>query len=104
VLLEDRLPAGFEPINESLATTGMFNTDKVEVSAGSGFMYFNHTEVRDDRVALFAEYVPKGIYEYMYRVRPTTPGMYHYPPAEAYNMYVPDISGHSSGGWIEIVE
>jgi uncharacterized protein YfaS (alpha-2-macroglobulin family) len=40
----------------------------------------------------------------MYQVRATTPGKYHYPPAEAYEMYAPDVLGHSNGGWMEVLK
>lgn len=102
VVIEDRLPAGLEPVNESLATTSLLNVERLEIPEDRQPLYFRHWEMRDDRVVLFAETVPPGVYEYTYRVRPTTPGRYHHPPAQAYNMYIPDISGHSSGGWLEV--
>jgi len=104
LIVEDKLPAGVEAVNESLATTGLLNAQKPDILSGNNQFYFNHSEIRDDRVVLFANYLPQGVYEYTYRVRPTTPGKYHHPPAQAYNMYIPDISGHSWGGWMEVVE
>ncbi len=104
VIIETPLPAGLEPVNESLKTTSLLNVDKIEPSKDKQLLYFRHQEMRDDRVVLFAETVPPGVYEYTYRVRPTTPGVYHHPPARAYNMYLPDIFGHSSGDWFEVVE
>lgn len=102
VVLEDRLPAGLEAVNESLATTSLLNVDKLEIPKDRSPLYFRYHEIRDEKVVLFAETLPVGVYEYTYRVRPTIPGRYHHPPAEAYNMYVPEISGHSAGGWMEI--
>ncbi|OGM22192.1 hypothetical protein A2863_02205 [Candidatus Woesebacteria bacterium RIFCSPHIGHO2_01_FULL_38_9b] len=104
VIVEDKLPAGLEAVNESLATSSLLNVERLQVPKDREVLYFRHNEIRDDRVVLFAETLPTGVYEYTYRVRPTTPGRYHHPPAQAYNMYIPDISGHSSGGWMEVRE
>lgn len=104
VIVEDKLPAGVEAVNESLATTSLLNVERLQTSKGKELLYFTHNEVRDDRVVLFANYLPQGIYEYTYRVRPTTPGKYHHPPAQVYNMYIPDIFGRSEGGWLEVAE
>ncbi len=106
VIVEDKLPAGIEAVNESLATTAIQNVEKLKPTDDSdkSLWYFNHSEIRDDRVVLFANYLPQGVYEYTYRVRPTTPGVYHHAPAQIYNMYIPDISGHSAGGWMEVSE
>ncbi|MBI4130548.1 Ig-like domain-containing protein [Candidatus Roizmanbacteria bacterium] len=104
VIIEDMLPAGLEAVNESLATTSLLTTERIASSEDTNQLYFRHREIRDDRVVLFAETVAPGVYEYRYRVRPTSPGRYHHPPARAYNMYIPDISGHSSGGWLEVLD
>ncbi|OGC50420.1 hypothetical protein A2716_04405 [candidate division WWE3 bacterium RIFCSPHIGHO2_01_FULL_40_23] len=108
VVLEDPLPAGTESINESLKNTVALSPEKPKVKARGEVnpysnYYFYHKEFRDDRTVLFAEYLPKGVYEVMYKVRSTTPGNYHHPPAQAYEMYAPDILGHSSGGLLEVL-
>lgn len=104
VAIEDFLPAGFESVNESLKTSDSVSANQPQVDDGqdANWLYFEHKEYRDDRTALFASYLPPGVYEFMYRVRATTPGTYQHPPAQAYQMYVPDISGHSDGGWLTI--
>lgn len=105
VAIEDILPAGLESVNESLknVTTLSAKAPKSK-NTGSYFYYFNHKEYHDDRTTLFADYLPAGVYEVLYRVRATVPGLYHYPPASAYQMYTPDVSGHSDGGWFEVKE
>lgn len=101
VALEDFLPAGLESVNESLKNVSVLNKEKPDLKKkGNEFFYFNHKEYHDDRTSLFAEYLPAGVYEVSYRVRATTPGRYHHPPAQAYQMYIPDVSGHSEGGWL----
>lgn len=117
IVIEDRLPAGLESVNENLLNSGILTKDKPQVKTTSDFgmgygenirdtsiyYYFDHKEFRDDRTAVFAGSLYPGVYEVMYKTRATTPGTYHHPPAQAYEMYVPDIMGHSDGGWFEVV-
>lgn len=101
--VEDILPAGLESVNDSLKNTSVLNAKKPDLKTkGNRTLYFDHQEFHDDRTTLFASYVPAGVYEFMYRVRATTPGRYHHLPAQAYQMYTPDVSGHSEGGWFEV--
>jgi len=103
VVIEDTLPAGLESVNESLKNVSTLNSERPGVKEkGNQMLYFEHKEYHDDRTTLFANYLPPGVYEMTYRVRATTPGRYHHPPAQAYQMYIPDVSGHSDGGWLTI--
>lgn len=103
VVIEDVLPAGLESVNESLKNVSVLNTERPDVKEkGNQLLYFEHKEYHDDRTTLFANHLPPGVYELTYRARATTPGRYHHPPAQAYQMYVPDVSGHSEGGWLEV--
>lgn len=103
VVIEDTLPAGLESVNESLKNVSVLNSERPDVKAkGNRMLYFKHKEYHDDRTTLFANYLPPGVYEVTYRVRATTPGRYHQPPAQAYQMYLPDVSGHSDGGWLDV--
>ncbi len=105
VVIEDMLPAGLESVNESLNNVSVLNKDVPKLKEkGNKRLYFEHKEYHDDRTTLFADYLPAGVYEVAYRVRATTPGKYHRPPAQVYQMYVPDVSGHSDGGWLEVTE
>jgi uncharacterized protein YfaS (alpha-2-macroglobulin family) len=105
VVIEDILPAGLESVNEALKNVSVLNKERPGLKEqGNQFLYFEHKEYRDDRTTLFSNYLPAGVYEISYRVRATTPGKYHYPPARAYQMYAPDVSGNSEGGWLEVKE
>ena len=104
VMVEDKLPAGFEPVNENLATTAIGPDTTLENDKGDNILPFTYQEMRDDRVIAFVDTLQPGVYEYTYRVRPTIPGRYHYPPAKAYDMYLPDVFGSSAGGWLEVKE
>jgi uncharacterized protein YfaS (alpha-2-macroglobulin family) len=66
--------------------------------------HFNHRELRDDQVFLFADDLPAGVYEYEYLVRATTPGKFRLRPARAYEMYFPETFGQTDGTWFEVKE
>ncbi|MGE5041334.1 MAG: Ig-like domain-containing protein [Candidatus Levyibacteriota bacterium] len=102
VMIEDPLPAGLESVNESLKNVSSLTKAPPKKDKKDSLLYFTHKEYHDDRTTLFADYLPAGVYEVTYRVRATTPGMYHRPPAQAYQMYTPDVSGHSDGGWLTV--
>ena len=121
LMVEDPLPAGLEAVNGSLNTTsdserppnpqgsvgdgGDSSTNPssgIAGSRGSDYGYFpwwrywgvfSRVEVRDDRVALFADSVGPGTYSYEYFARATTPGTYMAQPAEAKLLYFPMCSG-----------
>lgn len=101
VVLEDYLPAGFDPINVSFATEFCSNQDTLEkVKEDSDYRYpvwYSWREMRDDRVLVFVTWLSKGIYEFTYKMRATTPGKFATIPAQAYEMYQPDVFGSSSG-------
>jgi uncharacterized protein YfaS (alpha-2-macroglobulin family) len=107
LVVEDFLPAGLEAIDTSLETTSF------EVRAllaeeqrriyeeqrrqGLYFNPFSHVDIRDNRVVLFADFVPKGSHEYVYFARATTPGEFHLPPTNAFEMYFPEVWGRTDG-------
>ncbi len=106
MVVEDPLPAGLEAVNGSLATTSLNeqslqrNANKQPTEYGDipAPTYFDHVEMRDDRTALFASYLPAGVYTYSYLARATTPGTYSVLPAQAHLSYSPDVFGRSDGG------
>lgn len=113
VAVESPLPAGMEAIDFSLRTTQQDLADSVnQPSSGNwswdyywnGLWRFRHIEFRDDRVFLFADDLPPGVYQYEYLVRATTPGKFHSRPARAWEMYYPEVFGQTSGEWMTINE
>ncbi len=104
LVLEDYLPAGLEPIDASLKTTPSEFRRRLYEEQGRAYQVskryspFGHTDIRDNRVALFARFVPKGVYEYTYFAQATTPGEFSLPPATAYEQYFPEVWGRSDGG------
>jgi uncharacterized protein YfaS (alpha-2-macroglobulin family) len=113
LVLEDPLPAGCEAIDRSLETTSVV-TEGPEMEAvdeerrwgsdGWGWWWFRHTEIRDEKVVLFADYLPRGTYEYTYLIRASVPGQYLTLPTTAYEMYFPEVWGRSDGKTFHVVE
>ena len=110
VVVEDPLPAGCEGVDQSLKTTsvvgeapGIERVDEWD-RWGWGWWWFSHTEMRDEKVALFATYLPKGTYEYTYYMRASVPGEFLTMPALAYEMYFPEVFGRSDGGKFVVEE
>ncbi|MCK6626652.1 MAG: Ig-like domain-containing protein [Anaerolineae bacterium] len=120
VVVEDPLPAGAEAIDTGLATTSLLAMDPTltrqsrSFAGGEGDVYYNYpyywwwwrwysrSELRDDKVVLFADYLPKGTYEYSYTMRATLPGDYHVIPTVASEFYFPEVFGRSDGRLLSI--
>jgi hypothetical protein len=110
LVLEDPLPAGCEGIDARLETSrsaeealGFERVQKGKESTRQARPYWyrpwpTHTELRDEKAVLFADHLPRGTYEYTYRIRCSTPGDYQVMPVNAYEMYEPDVFGRSAGG------
>jgi uncharacterized protein YfaS (alpha-2-macroglobulin family) len=96
VALTDRLPAGLEPVDPKLVTSGADG----EGAAGEG--PWNAVEMHDDRVAAFADSLEPGQYEYSYLARATTPGTFVLPPAGAQEMYQTSVEGRTAAGTVTI--
>lgn len=124
------LPAGLEPVDTSLATTGSLphsgdeeqrtpgydaegEGDGEEGSAEGGepsnpwayrfWSPFNHLEMRDSRVVAFADHLPPGVHVVTFVARATTPGTYVIKPAKGTLMYEPEVWGRSEGGSLTVV-
>lgn len=107
--VEDMLPAGFEAVDTTLKTSSDAASDSGLRSAESTgydpyWWYWGHSEVRDDRVALFAEWLSRGTYEYTYLMRASVAGTFHALPARAYAMYEPTKLGQSAGSLFTITK
>jgi len=107
VLIEDPIPAGTDIIDTSLAIYSVSEYEarlkRLDYRWG-WWRYISYTEFRDDRVVLYAEYLPAGTYEYTYNIHASVPGTYNVRPAYAEQMYAPDIYGRSEGSLFVIGE
>jgi hypothetical protein len=119
VVVEDPLPAGAEAIDTGLATTSLLAMDptlsrhsRTGLGEEDGFFdrpyywywwrWYSRSELRDEKVVLFADYLPKGTYEYSYTMRATLPGDYHVIPTLATEFYFPEVFGRSDGRLLSI--
>jgi uncharacterized protein YfaS (alpha-2-macroglobulin family) len=100
VVVDDPLPAGLEAIDASLsgnvAVPRVYTVQNFD-ETGWGWWYFNHREVRDDKIVLSAFYLPAGTYVYTYLARASFAGTFNVLPATAAEFYFPDVAGRSAG-------
>ncbi len=102
VALVDPLPAGLEVIDPALEVSGEPPADPSEVAGGKSRFWwwlrpwYEHQNLRDERVEAFASLVWDGVHEYSYVARATTPGRFVVPPARAEEMYHPETFGRSA--------
>jgi uncharacterized protein YfaS (alpha-2-macroglobulin family) len=107
LVVEDPLPAGCEALDISLKTTsGAYQAPELSLQAGGQpyWWYFAESELRDEKVVLFATYLGKGTYEYTYLIRANVPGRFLTMPTQAYEMYFPEVFGRSDGLVFTITE
>jgi alpha-2-macroglobulin len=100
VALVDPIPAGLEPMNPALAVTGSIAQDPNSDARKGGYWWwwrtwYEHQNMRDERVEAFASLLWEGVYTYSYVARATTPGVFVAPPAKAEEMYAPETFGRS---------
>ena len=100
VVIEDPLPAGMEALDAQLASTSQADTADVGSSDTGWYAGIDHTEIRDDRVLLFATSLEDGTLVYTYVARATAPGDYTVAPTQAEEMYRPEIFGR--GGTVQV--
>jgi uncharacterized protein YfaS (alpha-2-macroglobulin family) len=73
----------------------------------SGWKYdplWFYEEPRDSLTNFFIGWLPHGEYILRYRLRPTKPGIYRIGAATLQSMYAPDMTAHSAGFVIKVVE
>ena len=126
VAIEDPLPAGLEPVDLSLKTSGTLQPFATPVSeqarragdrdSGSsswqawmygrwedgGWSPWEHKAIHDDKVIYVARILWPGSYSASYVARATTSGSFTSPPAHAEEMYNPALQGRSDGGRFQV--
>ena len=111
--VEDPLPAGAEAVDLSLTASqaarepGLRRAPSIADYHGRyrwWRRWYWHTEIRDDRVVLFAENLPAGTYEYTYTFRAMSPGDYRVIPTTAHELYHPEVFGRASGMIFTVTE
>ena len=114
VALVDPLPAGLEPLNPELATTERLPEESSETRINRGgrgiydyYWYwrgtwYEHQNLRDERVEAFASMLWEGVHEYTYVARATTPGLFVVPPSRAEEMYEPETFGRGHSDKVRV--
>ncbi len=105
-VVEDPLPAGAEAVDTSLKTTSQTEDEPELQREYSGYdwgwWWFSHSELRDEKVSLFATYLPKGTYQYTYLMRASIAGEFKVLPSTANEFYFPEVFGRSDGALFKI--
>jgi uncharacterized protein YfaS (alpha-2-macroglobulin family) len=104
--VQDPIPVGFEPIDQSLNTSqqGLFRVPGYPLAGVWPYgqvqdliWYLSHSDLRDDRVSLYGYYLPPGTYRYTYLAQATVPGRYGVPPTHVSETFFPEVFGRSAG-------
>ncbi|WP_341938654.1 alpha-2-macroglobulin family protein [Marinimicrobium sp. C2-29] len=106
VALADYLPAGLEPMNPNLEGTASVEPSRAVEGRTRYWQphWYNHQQMRDERVEVFATQLEGGVYQYEYTALATTPGEFIAPPAKAEEMYQPETFGRSPTETVRIME
>ena len=104
VALVDPLPAGLEAINPALAVSEDIPADPNDQQRGWWWWWtwYDHQNLRDQRVEAFTTLLWEGVYTYTYVARATTPGDFVVPPTKAEEMYSPEVFGRSGSDRVVI--
>jgi uncharacterized protein YfaS (alpha-2-macroglobulin family) len=109
--LEDPLPAGAEAVDTGLATTTLLaqgpelrdqpespdsQSDQPDIWS-RWWHWYSRSELRDEKVVLWADNLGKGTYEYSYTLRATQPGTFQVIPTTAGEVYFPEVYGRGDG-------
>jgi uncharacterized protein YfaS (alpha-2-macroglobulin family) len=92
-MVEDPLPAGFEPVREYWGYWGW----------EWGYWY-DLKEFHDQRVSIAMRRIEPGTHTVSYTMRAETPGDYHVLPSRAFNMYFPEVGGNSAESRVKVVD
>ena len=90
VLITDPLPAGFEAVDTSFATSSK------ALKIPSSDWKIGDQQIRTDRIEAYADYLDAGIYRLHYIARTVTPGTFAWPGAETHVVDRPDEFGRSA--------
>jgi uncharacterized protein YfaS (alpha-2-macroglobulin family) len=89
--------AGFDPMNPNLATS-----PKEAEPSGTMTLQPDYALYEDDQVTFYYDALPKGTYDFYFRLKTTFEGSFVHPAAKAEMMYKQTVYGHSNGTRIVI--
>ena len=93
-LVFEPFPAGFEPLYAT----------RVDLAQRErGYQYpWEWQDVRNDGILLYTRDLEAGTYTYTYKLRAAAPGSFVLRPAQAEEMYSPEVFGRTVGGTVEV--
>lgn len=99
LMVQDRLPAGFEIDNPRLFRSGeLSGFDWLETAAAE------HSEFLSEGFRAAVDWRSEDAFRLAYVVRAVTPGDYAHPPASVEDMYRPNFRANSEAGRITVTE
>jgi len=120
IVIDDPLPAGLEAVDQSLLTNARATAPSTEsptrqpgevrtwlddvFARGWGWEFFEHVEMRDEKVVLSASYLPAGTYTYTYLVRAGSSGEFRVIPPTAREFYFPEVYGRGTGSVFQVLD
>ena len=108
--VDDPVPAGLEPLNTKLATSGGVPRSDARRGGESGVTSTTTTwrpsfrEMKDDRVLVFIDRLYPGPASFDYLARATTAGTFVVPGTSAEEMYQPEIAARAAPGTFVVRE
>ncbi|MBN2441275.1 MAG: hypothetical protein JXJ04_08010, partial [Spirochaetales bacterium] len=100
--IDDKLPAGLEPVNMNLATTESMDQGILTNEMQRSLSVLSYHEIRDHRVAFYVDEMLANEYEFTYLARATTPGTFLRAAGRAEAMYQPQIFGTTEIDYVTI--
>ena len=107
--VDDPVPAGLEPVNTRLATSGGVpkkggRRERGEPEDLDEWWRPSFREMRDDRVLVFIDRLHPGPASFDYLARATTAGTFVVPGTSAEEMYQPEIAARAAPGTFVVRE
>ena len=97
VAVEVPFAAGLEPLNPNLETSSSDAVPRGKLTLKPSYALYE-----DDRVVFYYDQLPKGTYEFFFRLRASFQGQFTHPPARAELMYRQTVFGRSPGAKMTI--
>uniref|UniRef100_A0A7V0Z5Y7 Alpha-2-macroglobulin family protein n=1 Tax=candidate division WOR-3 bacterium TaxID=2052148 RepID=A0A7V0Z5Y7_UNCW3 len=105
-VVEDPLPAGFEPVQTSFATESRALQEQYweeqYQKKRDWWGSFDYEEQHDDKMLFFAQELFPGEHTQVYFVRAGTGGRFLAPSAKAEEMYAPEVFGSTTQGFVVV--
>ncbi len=110
IAIENPLPAGLKALSFNPAVSNIsMRYERDESARANGLTWidnplwlFDYYSIEDDRMFLYSENLPVGIYKIDYLVQAGMHGKYNHLPATVKQMFNSDMYSRTGGGWMRI--